>query len=362
MNDDAQLFETALSKLDNAAHTSAEPASLSMPETGEMCADLRLVHTIRHLRVPEDELQAARTRVSGLLWEEVAASAAVTIPDIADAASDATAHSETLPASAATIYRRLIRSRRLERVALAAAAILLISCVTGWQVSNAAASALPGSPLYGLKLVEERLALNTSWSDQRRGEVLATIADHRLTELRVEAAQHNNPLAQSLAVEFDGAMRQLISLTATMTEKHEDTTVVAAGLAHELSAEYSTLRAAQQSGDVALAQALTMTAQSETTAIQNSHINLPPSAMNPPIPASEPTHTPTVGPGNNNGNGNGNNNGNGTGNGNGNGHSGQGGGNTGNGGTGHKQHTGGPDLPRAQPFRATKRTGSITAL
>jgi hypothetical protein len=151
-----------------------------------------------------------------------------------------------------------------------------------------------------------------------------------------------------------------------MTEKHEDTTVVAAGLAHELSAEYSTLRAAQQSGDVALAQALTVTAQSETTAIQNSHINLPPSAMNPPIPASGPTHTPTVGPGNNNGNGNGNSNGNGTGNGNGNGHGngngGQGDGTPGNGGTGHKQHTGGPGLPRAQPFRATKRAGNTKAL
>ncbi|HLJ81093.1 MAG TPA: DUF5667 domain-containing protein, partial [Ktedonobacterales bacterium] len=322
-----------------------------------------LVHAIRHLHAPEDELQDAHTRVAGLLWEEMAAGTAATISDM----PDASAPSETISARIANIRRRPIRLRRLAWAVLAAAAILLIGCVTGWQVSNAATFALPGSPLYGLKLAEEHLALNTSWSDQRRGEVLATIADHRLTELRVEAVQHNNPLVQSLAAQFDGTMRQLISLTATMSEKHENTTVVAAGLAHELSVEYSTLRAAQESGDVVLAQALTVTAQSETTAIQNSHINLPPSAMNPPIPASEPTHTPPVGPGNNNGNGNGNSNGTGTGNGNGNGNGhgngngGQGGGNPGNGGTGHKQHTGGPGLPGAQPFRATKLDGDITA-
>lgn len=354
MNDDANLFARALSELDATQQTLAESAHQPRAtgiESSELRDDLHIVQAMRHLHLPADELYNARARVAERLRREMAATSDATVPD-------GVARIEPSRLGTTTAPRRPTRMRRLARFALAAAALLLIGCVAGWQVSDAAASALPGSPLYGIKRGEEQLALDFAQSDQRRGAVLATIADHRLTELRAEALQHNTSLVQSLAGEFDDTMHRLIALTATMSARHENTTLVSADLAHELNAEYSTLHTALQNGDVLLAQALTTTTQAESAAIHNSHITLPPSADStaypglgtpgstpaggPPAtvgpPGGIPTHTPPIGPGNGNGNGNGGGNG------------GQGEGTPGTGGGGHGDHTSTSGSPGTQPF------------
>ena len=362
MNDDARLFEIALRRIDSASQSAGEPSDTPLPESLELRSDLRLVRAVRDVQVPEDELRDAKARIASHLRAEM-------LPDTSATIADASPKSQ---ASQPIIVarRRSARSRRITRAALAAAAILLLSCVAGWQVSDAAGSALPGSPLYSIKRGEETLALNFAWSDQRRGEVLAAVADHRLSEMREEARQHHDSLVQSLATQFDGTMHQLIALTAVMTERHEDTMIVTASLTRELNAEYATLQSARQSGDVVLAQALIITSQSETTAISNSHIHLPPSALNTPVPERNtqsttpsdgppskadptaiPTHTPPATPGGGNGNGNGNGGGNGSGNGHGHGSggAGQSGGNPNIGGTGQGGNSGSPGKPSATP-------------
>ncbi|HLZ23168.1 MAG TPA: DUF5667 domain-containing protein [Ktedonobacterales bacterium] len=289
MNDDVRLFESRLSELDAAPQMVPGPDRHHFPEESAVRADLHLVRAMRHIQVPEGELLAAHTRVARLLQAEMDAGETATVPVRAARPNEHTSQSTVA-------HRRPAYMRRLAQAALVAAAILLVGGLVGWQVSEAAASALPGSPLYGIKRAEESLALQLTGSDTQRGEVLATIADHRLTEIRAEAEQHNDPLVKSLAREFDGTMRQLIALTATMTRQHENTTDVTARLVHELAVEYSTLRTAQQRGDVVLAQALTVTTQAEDSAIHDSHITLPPGAVNTPVPVeSSPGATPPGG-------------------------------------------------------------------
>lgn len=310
MGDDASLFEIYLRELDSEPHTDVASTASSQgeppPQDRDLRDDLRLVGALRNMQAPHDEMRDARARVLVRLRGEMASTSA-------DGDAD-TLVKTALPVPVSR--RRRPRTRRLARVALVAAAILLLACTAGWQISTAAASALPGSPLYGIKRGEETLVLDMAWSDQRRGEVLAVIADHRLSEMRAEAALQNDALVHSLAREFDSTMHQLISLTATMAARHEDTTVVAAVLGHELNAEYVALNTAMRNGDVILAQTLTATVQSERAAIQNSHITLPPSVVGTavpgpgtpptarPSPNPRPSHTPPAGSGNNNGNGN----------------------------------------------------------
>lgn len=320
-DDDVSLFELHLHELDSpppsdTASATSSHAELTLQDR-DLRDNLRLVRALRATQAPADEMRDAHTRVLFILREEM---------DAGSRQDAAETQAGTRASTALTIpiaRRRPIKTRRLARIALVAAALLLLACMAGWQISTAAASALPGSPLYGIKRGEEQLALNMAWSDQRRGEVLAFIADHRLTEMRAEAALRNGALVHSLAGEFDSAMCQLISLTATMATRHENTMAVAASLARELNAEYLTLSTAMRDGDVTLAQALIATVQSEHTAMENSHITLPPGLVGAPVPGAGtsptarpgpmPTHTPSVGPGNNNGHGNGSNNGNGNG-------------------------------------------------
>jgi hypothetical protein len=285
MNDDANLFEIVLSKLDASPQVAARSPGQPESSGSALRDELRLVCSMRQIQVSESELSEARMRVTGRLWDEMAVSPAASLPF------------DKTPTRIRPTRRGAHQRSRVPRcVARAAltAAILLVGCFAGWQVSAAAAAALPESPLYGIKRGEELLALNTSWSDSRRGEVLATIADHRLSELRAESLQQKDPLVHSLAAELDGTMRQLISLTASMTARHENLSSVSADLAHEMNAEYATLDTALQSGDVALAQVLAVTTQSEATMIYNSHINLPSSSTNTAIPPWASPGTPGI--------------------------------------------------------------------
>jgi hypothetical protein len=206
---------------------------------------------------------------------------------------------------------------RWRSIALAAA-VLLVCALGIWQTLNAAGAALPDSPLYAVKRGTEWIALTSAWSDQRRGEVLASIAAQRLAEARAAAARHDDALVRSLTGELNSTMRDLISLTARMKARHEDTTVVAPELARDLGAEYAAMQLARKSGQTALAQALDTSTVAQQKAIKQYNLSLPPvdgvpagsssgappasppgkaQQASPPNPNSGPPSPPAVPPG-----------------------------------------------------------------
>lgn len=74
----------------------------------------------------------------------------------------------------------------LLRPALAAAAILVL---VGAGATSAAASSLPGDPLYGVKRAGEDMQLALTFDDVARMQLLAQFADRRLDELAAIANQ-----------------------------------------------------------------------------------------------------------------------------------------------------------------------------
>lgn len=190
-----------------------------------------------------------------------------------------------MPGTTARAMPHHATRRRLVGRALSAAAAVVVLCVgLGWGVGNAAASALPGDPLYGVKRGQEWLALTTAITDQRRGEVLIAIADHRLAEAQAEADRGNDATAQDLTAELATDIQQVIALSATMTDRHEGTGTVVAALAQELGRLQRAQDHETQRGNAAFAQTLGTTLANEMTAAQNAHLHLP------KVPASGGTH------------------------------------------------------------------------
>lgn len=364
MDDNERLFESYLVAIDegrytgNAADMGGERSDVSQSVRDE----LSLVSALRRCHVSSNETDVARQRVHALLMNAIASDNA------RDESTDA-----AVPTPIMSSSRQRGRSvHGWVRAAAAAAALLTVGGLGGWQVSHAAASANPGSPMYSVKRLEERVSLDTAWSDQRRGQVLATIADHRLSEMTYEAGLRNQPLVRSLANEYDGAMRSLIDLTATMQRHHENTSVILAALSRELRAETNAMRSAQMSGDTVLSQALALSAQTQRDAISAESLDVMPPALDvpqnknvPPNGAATPTTPPGQrttqpqqhGNGSNNGQGNNSNNSN---NSNSNNSNAGGSGNQGKGNQGHSQ--GGKSGSLAGPSNGAYNTSSPQAL
>lgn len=331
MDDYARRFEAELLALDKDDGDGAIDGPHEV--RGGMRDDLLLVAALRRCEtLQQAEADAARERVRAQLMSVIASESAII------RASDST---EPAHVVASRRQREKVISWGRIRAVAAVAALLAVSAARGWQVSNAAAAAYPGSPLYAVKRLEERAALSTAWSDERRGQVLTTIADHRLRELSYEAAHHNMPLVHMLASEYSADMRTLINLTARMQRQHEDASVVVADLTRELDAEARVMSSARSSGDSALTQALAAAVQEQQDAISAGNLNVAAPALGAPQSnghasgAGTPSTTPAgQGAGKSQQQGNGGNGGN----------SGQGsqGGNTGNGGnSGSGGHDGG---------------------
>lgn len=267
VDDYARIFATQLLALDDG--TSPDESCVADEENGGSNArvrdDLRLVAALRAYQVPSSESSAARENVRARLERAITLQTAV-VPG--NTAGDELTHVE------AARYWRSSGRRARSRVAAAVAAVLAVSVLGGWQVSNAAAAAYPGSPVYAVKRLEERVALATALSDQRRGQVLTTIADHRFYELTYEAGQHDLPMMRTLAGEYDSAMCSLIDLTATMQRNHEDISVPLSGLTHELSTESKALHAAQIAGNSSLSQMLTSSVENQRHAISAGHLDV----------------------------------------------------------------------------------------
>jgi hypothetical protein len=88
------------------------------------------------------------------------------------------------------------------RPALAAAAILVLA-VAG--ATTAAASSLPGDPLYGLKRAGEDVRLALTFDDVARTQLLSELTDRRLEELD-EIAKHRPSSAPTATQEYADAV------------------------------------------------------------------------------------------------------------------------------------------------------------
>jgi uncharacterized membrane protein YgcG len=308
--DEELLLERCLEGLETWQTSVSACADHHQADHPEVIADLRLAQRLRQVRLPEQEVAGARARVRLTVLTAIEAEPVATPVQPGEAPLRDSASSSV----AEPPRRRSDRPRlRVPRPpALLAAALILIALLGGWMASNAATNALPSSPLYGLKRVEEGLALVTAWSDQRRGDVLLMMAGRRLVEIRAETHDGDVAAARALAADFDATMHHLIELTATMQTHHEDTHRITAGLAHTLAAENEAIRTAQQSGQTIVAQTLATAAQSQQIAIQANSVTLPPVSTARPgtgttagtpstgagvTPPTTPTPTPLVGPG-----------------------------------------------------------------
>jgi uncharacterized protein DUF5667 len=317
VRDDERLLERCLREIDAGGLTVEQCIARHLADRPEIADLLRAAVALRAVAPAPAESRAAHLRVGQLLTRELAAGPV--------------RPSASVPVGFAAPRRpRIVRDgSRSARWArwwmLASAAVLLIGLLVGMGASTAAASALPGSPLYGLKRGEEALALRTAWSDERRGLVLLTIASHRLDEVR-RLAGRNEAEALRLTSELDATIHATIRLVVAMNARGEDSGQIAAGLARTLDMESETLRTAQANGQPDLARALQNATDGEQQAIHDQHVVLPdhnqqrdqPTATAPAghgggrpnaTPSPDGQTTPTAGAGNGNGNGGGNGNG-----------------------------------------------------
>ena len=304
LTDIERAFDNLLNDVITGQRTPEECLALCQQDYPSLVSSLQLALALDGVSSDANEIETARAHVRQNLDTLMDASVAV-------------APGLQVPASP---YRLIGRIRQRRRLWLTlCAAILAVTFVGYWTLSTAAATALPESPLYGIKQVDEAIHLQLAWSNQQRGDALAQIASHRLAEARAEAAQNHTHQAIVLMGECDNATHQLIALVIATRHQHQDDTSIVNALRTTIRAEYTALEQAHSNGQSALAQALTTSVDGQQHALSASNIVIPQLAT--PSPSSSPVDpsvrsTPTP---HNNGNGGGNGGGNGNGNGNGNG-------------------------------------------
>ncbi|HKW21486.1 MAG TPA: DUF5667 domain-containing protein [Ktedonobacterales bacterium] len=302
MTDTERALDNLLNDVITGRRTPDECLALCRQDYPSLVPSLRLALALDGVMSDSYEVEAARARARHNLD--------TVMEETADAAPGLRA--PTFP------HTRNVRIRQHRQLQLAlCAAILALTFVGYWILSAAAATALPESPLYGIKQIGEATRLQLAWSNQQRGNALAQIAAHRLEEAQAEATQNHTHQALALMAECDNATHQLIVLAITMRQQHQDDTSVVNALRTTIQAEYTALGRAHSKGQPALAQALTTNITGQQHALSASNVVIPQLAIpSPTDPSGRLTPTPHN---NNNGKGNGNNNGNGNGNNNGNG-------------------------------------------
>lgn len=258
---------------------------------GRVAPDADLADLVGMARALHDvsvpEAPAAKGRVWARLEAELDADAPAEYPSRGSSVSQpATAGVGPAPVAA--------RSHRL--IWAVAAAVLLVCGVFGWGAGRAAAAALPDDPLYGVKLAQEWVALETATSDGRRGVVYTVLADHRLTEAAAEADRGSTPLVARLLAEYDIDLRQAISISAEMAARGEDNSQVLAAVASELARAVRIQNAAAVHGEDGFARSLGQSLQDNLQVIQSHQLKLPHS-NNPGDQHAHPGGTPTPAPG-----------------------------------------------------------------
>jgi Domain of unknown function (DUF5667) len=283
MDDRTQSFEWCFDEMAAGRMTLDQCLQRYATADPELADALSLADALRRV-IPADT-RPAQARVRARLLDSIARERE------GDKAPILPMPSQRRPAlPAPPVGMRRPRSLRI-RVAAFAAAVLLACSTAGWAASDAAAAAVPGDPLYGVKRAQETLALATAFSDERRGEVLAVVADHRLAEATTEADRGQERLATDLASEFNGDLQQVIALSATMQAKGEDYRPVVAALAEALARAGQAQQYAAGHGQSDLAQALGADITSAQGTIADKHIKLP--DVGPPSgPGTRPDETP----------------------------------------------------------------------
>jgi hypothetical protein len=141
--------------------------------------------------------------------------------------------------------------------------------------SMASAHALPESPFYGVKRAEEATLLALAWNDDSKGQTLAMIAHHRITEAVAEADQGHDAEARALLAQFDTALGQLIDLTAHAQAIHENASSLTSAMQTTLEAERNAAAQAAAHGETAFAAAANVSVQAASDHIQQAGVDVP---------------------------------------------------------------------------------------
>jgi len=121
------------------------------------------------------------------------------------------------------------------RPALAAAAILVLVSA---GATGAAASSLPGDPLYGVKRAGEDVRLALTFDDVARTELLSELTDRRLDEL-AEVAKHRPSSAPTATQEYADAVNNFANALDRLREADsEDKRNAAQALAEAARAKH----------------------------------------------------------------------------------------------------------------------------
>jgi hypothetical protein len=283
MTERESRFDWCLGEIDSGRLTLDQCLQRYATADPKLAQALRTAYALRRVTLPETRL--AQARVRGQLMAAIARESG---PDESPRASVAALPHPARSGARPWAHRTGVT---LARAAAIAAAVLLLCATVGWGLTNAAAAALPGDPLYGVKRAQEALALDTALSDTSRGQTLAAIADHRLTEAAAEADRSNNAQASALAGEFSGDLQQVIALSAAMTQKDEDNRAVLAALATELARAAQAQASAASHGHAGLSQALDADLQAAHQGIDDHHLKLP-NDHGRGGPGPQPTETP----------------------------------------------------------------------
>jgi hypothetical protein len=290
MTERERLFEWCVDEINAGRLTFEQCVRRYADADPELVALLRTVRATRTVALHESQAAQARVRarvMAGLDQASPRETPARPAPGVALGAAPRPAR----PALASPPARRQWVAAR---VAAIAAAVLLACGALGWGAGVAAAAALPGQPLYVVKRAQEWVALRSAWSDERRGVVLVSIADHRLAEATAEADQGSAAVARDLTSEYDRDIQEAIGLSVAMAATGQDNRVVLEMLATELARARILQARASSHGEQLFAQSLGSAVAAETQAIDHNDLKLP-NGTAPGRPDGVPTESPESG-------------------------------------------------------------------
>ncbi len=103
------------------------------------------------------------------------------------------------------------------RWAVAVASLLLVLLMSGGGVAVVASKSMPDSSLYPVKLAIEQVLLRLSPSAETQAELLARMADSRVTEIVYLAQSGNAAQIETAALRLDSYLTRIVSLAAPQT-------------------------------------------------------------------------------------------------------------------------------------------------
>ncbi|GEM_PF-1432958 len=124
----------------------------------------------------------------------------------------------------------------------AAGFAMVLFVIGGWMTAaTAAEGALPGDPLYGVKLATEKVQLGLAFSPQKRAELHMAFASRRLSEMAVlSKMQQSDSNDELVAVAVDGFKSQVTGATSALQSlpNHSDEAVSVARSVETKTQEY----------------------------------------------------------------------------------------------------------------------------